>query len=67
MHLHTGTYFHYLHHNTLNVIIVTPSNYLDKWFGTMHDGSDESHQKIKLKIKLDLSIYPSGLTMIHSL
>ena len=53
MHLHTGTYFHYLHHKYFECNYSgDTSNYLDKWFGTMHDGSDESHRKMLSRLKL---------------
>ena len=29
------------------------SNYLDKWLGTMQYGSDESHQKMLSRLKLN--------------
>jgi len=54
IHLHTGTYFHYLHHKYFECNYSgDTSNYLDKWFGTMHDGSDESHQQMLNRLKLN--------------
>jgi len=47
IHLHTGTYFHYLHHKYFECNYSgDTSNYLDKWFGTLHDGTDESHTQM---------------------
>ena len=47
IHLHTGTYFHYLHHKHFECNYSGDStNYLDKIFGTLHDGTEDSYQKI---------------------
>ena len=54
MHLHTGTYFHYLHHKYFECNYSgDTSNYLDKWFGTMHDGTEESHQHMLHRLKTE--------------
>jgi len=43
----TDHYFHYLHHRYFTVNFGDASVPLDKWFGTMVDGSPESIQKMR--------------------
>ena len=52
--LDTGTLRNSFFTNPLNECNYSgdTSNYLDKWFGTMHDGSDESHRKMLSRLKL---------------
>lgn len=45
--VHGGDYFHNLHHRYFEVnygMLLVP---LDKWFGTLHDGSLEAHERMK--------------------
>ena len=42
-----GDYFHNLHHRYFEVnygMLLLP---LDKWFGTLHDGSQQAHEQMK--------------------
>jgi sterol desaturase/sphingolipid hydroxylase (fatty acid hydroxylase superfamily) len=42
--LMSDNYFHYLHHRFFTVNFGVESFPLDKWFGSFHDGSPESHK-----------------------
>lgn len=43
------SYFHYLHHRYFECNYGSPMVPLDKWFGTFHDGSPESHARMTEK------------------
>ena len=47
----TESYYHYLHHKYFECNYAGDTmNFLDKVFGTFHDGTDESYEKLKQKI-----------------
>ena len=45
----TGDYFHYLHHRYFECNYGGGAVPLDKWFGTFHDSSSESHHAMRVK------------------
>ena len=47
-----GDFFHQTHHRYFECNYGTPEIPLDLWFGTYHDGSDESTLRIRNKRKL---------------
>ena len=48
----TESYYHYLHHKYFECNYAGDSmNFLDKVFGTFHDGTDVSYEKLKQKIR----------------
>ena len=42
-------YFHYLHHRYFECNYGTATVPLDRWFGTLHDGTPESYEKMRGK------------------
>jgi sterol desaturase/sphingolipid hydroxylase (fatty acid hydroxylase superfamily) len=44
--MNTHSYAHYLHHRYFNCNYADGTVPLDKWLGTFHDGSEESHRKM---------------------
>ena len=47
----TESYYHYLHHKYFECNYAGDTmNFLYKVFGTFHDGTDESYEKLKQKI-----------------
>ena len=44
-----ASYFHQLHHRYFECNYGEPDMPFDHWFGTSHDGSPESHQKMRAK------------------
>ena len=50
--IHTGTYFHYLHHKYFECNYSgDATNILDKIFGTFHDGSEKSNEIMLKRLK----------------
>ena len=39
-------YFHYLHHKYLECNYGELTSPLDKWFGSFHDGTKKTHEKL---------------------
>ena len=51
-HLDIGAYDHYLHHKYFECNYGGGNfGWLDKWFGTLHDGSEEAHERTLQRIK----------------
>lgn len=46
-----GGYAHYLHHKYFECNYADGAIPLDKWFGTFHDGSEESHLAMRARLK----------------
>jgi sterol desaturase/sphingolipid hydroxylase (fatty acid hydroxylase superfamily) len=46
------TFFHYLHHRYFECNYGTATVPLDRWFGTLHDGTLESYEKMREKRRL---------------
>ena len=46
------SYFHYLHHRYFECNYGTNTVPLDRWFGSLHDGSPESFERMRKKRKL---------------
>ena len=52
MWINTGTYSHYLHHKYFECNYAGDTmNFLDKFFGTFHDGSEEATEKVMERLK----------------
>lgn len=49
--MNTHSYAHYLHHRYFNCNYADGTVPLDKWLGTFHDGSEESHQKMLKRLR----------------
>ena len=46
------SYFHYLHHRYFECNYGTVTVPLDRWFGSLHDGTPESHEKMRHKRRI---------------
>ena len=52
LNIHSGTYFHYLHHKYFECNYSgDTTNFLDKFFGTFHDGSEKSKKIMMNRLK----------------
>lgn len=50
--VYTGSYNHYLHHKYFECnYSADTANFLDKFFGTFHDGSDEATEALKQRLR----------------
>ena len=47
----TGDYNHYLHHKYFECNYGDGNLPLDRWFGTLHDGSDEAQERMIKRMK----------------
>lgn len=47
----THSYAHYLHHKYFECNYADGTIPLDRWFGTLHDGSDEGQEAMKLRLR----------------
>jgi sterol desaturase/sphingolipid hydroxylase (fatty acid hydroxylase superfamily) len=50
--LSVDSYFHYLHHRFFECNYGTATVPLDRWFGTLHDGTPESYEQMRGKRRL---------------
>jgi sterol desaturase/sphingolipid hydroxylase (fatty acid hydroxylase superfamily) len=48
------SYFHYLHHRYFECNYGTATVPFDRWFGSLHDGSPESHERMRRKRRMPL-------------
>jgi sterol desaturase/sphingolipid hydroxylase (fatty acid hydroxylase superfamily) len=49
------SFFHYLHHRHFECNYGAPTIPLDRWFGTLHDGTPESFQQMRQKRRMPAS------------
>lgn len=50
--VNTGTFYHYLHHKYFECNYAGDNaNFMDKLFGTFHDGSDEGTTELKQRLR----------------
>ena len=53
------SYFHYLHHRFFECNYGTVTVPFDRWFGSLHDGTPESYQRMRQKKRLPKEAAPA--------
>jgi len=53
------SYFHYLHHRHFECNYGTQPLPLDRWFGSLHDGTPESYKRMRQKRRMPREAEPN--------